>query len=259
MSANQHIEIKKKLIECSKKFYADGPKPKSGGFVPHNLEADHLLWVDPFAFLVAVIADQTISAERAWEVPYLLKQRLGYLDPKEIAEKVGYEKMQEIFGQPPKLHKYYNDVAKAVVDAANVVVDRYSGDASKIWKDEDDPYMISLKLDAFKKIGQKKSSMATNILVRDFGHKVKSNKGIDISFDRHVRRVFLRSGLVDVDEEDKIISKARELNPDYPGEVEYPSWRIGRDYCAPKKPNCDACCLTAVCPKFTNLDISEPN
>ncbi len=49
-------------------------------------EANDLIHADPFAFLVAVICDQGIVAERAWAVPYLLRQRLGHLDPDRIGQ-----------------------------------------------------------------------------------------------------------------------------------------------------------------------------
>jgi hypothetical protein len=43
--------------------------------------ADALIREDPFAFLLAVISDMGIRAERAWALPYLLGTRLGYLSP----------------------------------------------------------------------------------------------------------------------------------------------------------------------------------
>lgn len=159
--------------------------------------------------------------------------------------------MESVFGGYPKLHHYYKKMAKAVLNNANLIVKSYDGDASKIWKTETDPRVIQLKLRDFSWISQKKSSMATNILIRDFNLPVNSKKGIDVSFDRHVRRVFLRTGLVNIDSQYEIIMKARELSPEYPGELDYPAWRIGRYFCFPKKPNCGSCFLNVICPKLT--------
>ena len=146
MLPEEHNEIRKKLIDCNKKLYADGPKFKSGGFVPHNLEADGMIWEDPFAFLVAVTCDQGIKAEKAWEIPYKIKERLGFFDPARIAREVGYEKMESVFGEYPKLHRFYKKMAKAVLDNAKLVTENYNGDASQIWKNESDPRIIELKL-----------------------------------------------------------------------------------------------------------------
>jgi hypothetical protein len=49
-------------------------------FTPHP-EANALIINNPFAFLLAVIFDQGIPAERAWRAPYDMMQRLGHLDP----------------------------------------------------------------------------------------------------------------------------------------------------------------------------------
>ena len=53
-------------------------------FTP-NPDANRLIIEDPFAFLLAVIFDQGIKAERAWAAPYALRQRLGHLDPARMA------------------------------------------------------------------------------------------------------------------------------------------------------------------------------
>jgi hypothetical protein len=61
--------------------------------------------------------------------------------------------------------------------------------------------------------------MAVNILVRDYDLPISGSKeGIAVSYDVHVRRVFLRTGLARNDTEDEIVGTARELNPDYPGD-----------------------------------------
>jgi hypothetical protein len=53
-------------------------------FTPNDA-ANALIHADPFAFLVAVIADQGVVAERAWALPQLLEERLGHFDPGRVA------------------------------------------------------------------------------------------------------------------------------------------------------------------------------
>jgi hypothetical protein len=53
-------------------------------FTP-NAEANGMLHADPFAFLIAVINDQGILAERAWAIPFELRRRLGHFDPVRMA------------------------------------------------------------------------------------------------------------------------------------------------------------------------------
>ena len=99
--------------------------------------------------------------------------------------------------------------------------------------------------------------MATNILVRDFGIDVKDKRGIDISYDIHIRRVFLRTGLVEKDDMNLMIKTARKLNPEYPGALDNPCWIIGREYCHPKNPKCDKCPILKVCPKLLNTPLPK--
>ena len=93
-----------------------------------------------------------------------------------------------------------------------------------------------------------------NILARDFGIKVRDKKGIDISYVIHVRRVFLRTGLVEKDDMGILIKTARKLNPAYPGALYYPCWLIRRKYCSPNKPKCDYCPISDICLRLINND-----
>lgn len=43
---------------------------------------------------------------------------------------------------------------------------------------------------------------------------------------------------------------ARELNPEYPGIFDLSTWKIGRNWCYPKNPNCKNCYLNKYCPKI---------
>src|SRR5713101_2237036 len=97
-------------------------------------------------------------------------------------------------------------------------------------------------------IGQKKAAMAVEILERQLGVPVQRMEGSDIAYDIHTRRVFLRTRLADRDDREHMISVARRLNPTRPGALDMPTWLIGRGWCHPGVPNCEACPLTNVCP-----------
>ena len=74
--------------------------------------------------------------------------------------------------------------------------------------------------------------------------------GSDIAFDVHVRRVFLRTGLAERDDVSHMVEVARALYPPRPGELDYPTWRVGRTWCRPENPDCDQCALGDVCPRL---------
>lgn len=152
--------------------------------------------------------------------------------------------------EKPALHRY-KYMANRLSLASKLIIEKYGGDASRIWKEPMSAKELENRFREFKQIGQKKASMAVNILVRDFGIQISGDKsGIDISNDRQVRRAFLRTGLIKEESEKSLVNAARELNPEYPGELDYPTWVIGMRWCKPENPNCGECPLNEVCPKI---------
>jgi len=212
-----------------------------------NPAANDLVRTDPFAFLCAVIFDQNVPAERAWLAPFLLKERLGYLDPKSIAAADGA--VRAAIQQEPKLHRYVNKMPGWIVRAAQRVLDRYGGDAATIWSDNPTADVLQKRFDDFVGIAQKKAAMAVEILERDLGVPVRNLERSDIAYDVHIRRVFLRARLADRDDRDVMVGAARQLHQERPGALDLPTWLIGRGWCHPGVPDCAACPLTQVCPK----------
>lgn len=210
-------------------------------------EADQLIRNDPFAFLAAVICDQGVPAERAWEAPYLLKQRLGHLDIARIA--ADGEAVAAAFQQPPKLHRFVNNVPSWIVAAATQVMRFWDGDAGRIWNDRPDADVLQQRLTAFTGIAQKKAAMAVEILERDLNVPIGAMHKSDVAVDIHLRRVFLRTHLAERDDRDHMIEAARDLHPLRPGELDYPVWVIGRKWCTAGLPQCLTCPLTRLCPK----------
>lgn len=215
-------------------------------------DANDLILADAFAFLLAVIYDQGQRAESAWRYPYILQGRLGHLSPREIAD-MRLIDLDNLFAEYPRL-RYWRMGSARTLRAAEMVCSRYGGDASNIWlRGQPTPREIHARLEEFDGIAQKKASMAANILIRDLGHvkvPTESLAEIDVSYDRHVRRVFLRAGLTKVDEEDAMVEAARRLSPDYPGALDFPAWVIGREYCANTSPKCEQCPIYGECARL---------
>jgi uncharacterized HhH-GPD family protein len=210
-------------------------------------EANEFLETNDFAFLIGVLFDQNVPAERAWRAPFLLRQRLGHLDPERIA--ADEAAVRAAIESSPKLHRYITKMPRWVVLMARRVLTEYGGDASAIWSDQPSADELQSRLDAFVGIGQKKAAMAVEILERDRGVNIRNLERSDIAYDVHLRRVFLRTHLANRDDRDHMIAAARELHPVRPGELDLPSWLIGRSWCRPGIPDCASCPLTAACPK----------
>lgn len=211
-------------------------------------EANRFVFTDRFAFLVGVICDQGIKAERAWAAPYHLRHRLGHWDLDRIAAEHG--RVREAVAQKPALVHMTNKVPKWIVSAAQQVLNYYDGAAAKIWANEPPAARVIHRLQAFDGIGQKKSAMAVELLARILGVSFTDFEGSEIAYDVHVRRVFLRSGLVARDDLGEMVQAARKLHPQHPGLLDFPAWDIGRTWCRPTNPDCQACPIAAACPQL---------
>lgn len=215
------------------------------------VEADQLLKSDANAFLIGVLFTQGIPAERAWSGPWHLLRRLGSLDPQPLAENP--ERVRQALQQPPMLHRFKETLPRWIVSAACRLVDEYESDAANIWAPGSHVLEVTERLSAFDGIGRKKAVMAVEILTRHFGVSLEGRECGRVAYDIQVRRVFLRSGLVDVDSPEAIEQAAVRAFPESPGTLDLPAWLIGRETCRPKVPLCDECRLGKVCPRRTQL------
>ena len=134
----------------------------------------------------------------------------------------------------------------------------YAGDASRIWKDKPSSGLLIYRFLQFEGVGIKIATMATNILMRQFGVELYDKSSIDISPDVHIIRVFQRLGLTSFDEKNEKKSRegtiymARAIYPDYPGIFDSPCWDVGNRFCKAQGPKCkkggETCPFFDFCP-----------
>ena len=204
----------------------------------------------PHAFVLACLMDKKIKAERAWAIPYKIYKELKSFDIYKLKEKgKGYYK--DLFNKN-KFHIFNNDMAEVFYNGICRIIDKYEGKANKIWNDNPSSATVVYRFLEFDGCGIKIATMAANILARQFKIPMKDYYSIDISPDVHVRRVLYRLGFVEKEASpDMVIYKARELNPEFPGLIDFVCWEIGRNYCRPKFEYCECkkCDMNKVCPK----------
>lgn len=127
---------------------------------------------------------------------------------------------------------FYNGICR--------IIDKYEGKANKIWNDNPSSATVVYRFLEFDGCGIKIATMAANILARQFKIPMKDYYSIDISPDVHIRRVLYRLGFIEKNAKvERVIYKARELNPEYPGLIDYLCWEIGKNYCKPKFKDCE--------------------
>ncbi len=247
MDSNQE-RIVKILIEKGEELLR---KPYKKIEYTGNPEADDLLndlENFPHAFVLGSIMDRQIKAKKAWIIPYQISQEIGGFEFLRLL-KVSEDEFKEIFNRK-NLHRFNDDMAKYFYLGIQKIHKDYSDDASNIWKGNPRSATIVKRFLEFEGVGIKIATMAANILAREFKIPMKDHICIDISPDRHVKRVFKRLGFIPENASNaELIYTARELNPEYPGIFDLSCWKIRRDYCKPQNPDCEHCYLNAYCPK----------
>lgn len=238
--------LTKKLIELSEDAFAKSRK--NGPNFNVSPEASKLL-TDlekyPHLFLLACISNRRIPAEKAWNVPYNLSQFTKKLDINSLSkfESTDWLKFTKSIG-----HRLPATMAKSFELAIKKIQTDYDGNAADIWNDKPSSAVIIKRLREFNGVGQKIAAMTAQILKRGFGIEYADRTNLDLAIDVHTKRVMKRLGLVtETATKKEILSKAREMNPDFPGIFDLPLWNIGRDFCHETKPKCKKCQLKKLC------------
>lgn len=202
----------------------------------------------PHAFVLACLMDRQIRAERAWSIPYQIYKEIGDFDIYTLKQQ-GLEFYRKLFNDK-NLHRFNDTSAKVFYQGVCHIVDKYGGKANKIWDNNPSSAQIVYRFLEFKGCGIKIATMAANILARQFKIKMSDYYSIDISPDVHIKRVMYRLGFVGKEPQvEMIIYKARELNPQFPGLIDFACWQIGREYCRKNFEycKCDECFMNNVC------------
>jgi len=240
--------IRDQLVEHGKQLFN---APKQFVKFTKNDAADRLLndlEHNPHAFVLACIMDRQIKAERAWFIPYRFLEKLDEDFSIGKLNMLSVDDVKQLMTNPEPLHRFAAKMAVFFHAAIHRIVEQYEGDASLIWKGRPSSANVVYRFLEFAGVGPKIANMAANILARDFKIPLADYYSIDISADVHVRRVFERLGLTFKNPTvDQCIFQARALYPKFPGLMDLPVWEIGRNWCRPKNPQCQACYMRVGC------------
>jgi uncharacterized HhH-GPD family protein len=131
-------------------------------------EANELIARDPLALLIGFALDQQVTVQTAFSGPLKLKQRLGTLDAKTIAT-TDPERLEQIFRQPPAIHRFPGSMASRVQELAATIVDEYGGDAGRLWRDADDATELQRRIASLPGFGEMKIKGLGSVLALRFG------------------------------------------------------------------------------------------
>ena len=133
-----------------------------------NDAADELLARDPLALLIGFALDQQVPVQTAFSGPLKVKQRLGTLEPAEIA-RTDPARLEEVFRERPAVHRFPGTMAERVHDLASVVAEDYGGRAERVWTEAEDGAELRRRLTALPGFGKMKVTALGAVLAKRFG------------------------------------------------------------------------------------------
>ncbi|MDP7733251.1 HhH-GPD-type base excision DNA repair protein [Mycobacterium paragordonae] len=131
--------------------------------------ADALLDSNPFALLVGMVLDQQIPLEVAFAGPKKIVDRMGGIDAAEIAD-YDPDKFAALCSETPAIHRFPGSMAKRIQALAQIIVDRYDGDAAALWTAGDpDGQELLKRLKALPGFGDQKARIFLALLGKQYG------------------------------------------------------------------------------------------
>ena len=134
-------------------------------------EANRLIATDPMALLVGFALDQQITVQKAFDGPRALKERLGSLDAKKIAD----ADLEPIFRTPPAIHRFPGSMAKRVQELAAYIRDTYDGDAARVWTDATTSDELKTNIQNLPGFGEMKVKSLGSVLAKRFNIEIAND------------------------------------------------------------------------------------
>ena len=204
-----------------------------------------LIDTNPFAFLVGAVFQRGMPWRKVWEIPFHIDQH-DMLEPSKLTSATDDE-ISALFDDLPVKPRFPNIGVRTLKDTAKLVGE-FGGDATAIWTGTP-PRVVQQRLQGIYGVGPAIANMIVLLLRDQNGFFDGREHEIDIKSDVHVLRVLKRSGLISMENEYQAVCAARRLAPQYPAELDWPTWDIGQRWCHRTNPDCVNCPLSAVCPR----------
>jgi len=131
-------------------------------------DADRLVSENPAALLIGFCLDQQVPIEWAFQGPLRMRERLGTIDPVEVA-RMDPAKVEKAFQTPPALHRFPVSMAQRVYGLCKVIADEYGGDTTRIWTDAKDAKELQRRFAALPGFGAAKAKIMVGVVAKHLG------------------------------------------------------------------------------------------
>ncbi len=134
-----------------------------------DTDADRLLSDNPLALVVGMVLDQQVTFETAFAGPKKIADRMNSFDAAEIAD-YDPDKFAALCSEKPAIHRFPGSMAKRIQTLAQIIVDRYDGDAAGLWTagDPDGPELLR-RIKGLPGFGEQKAQIFLALLGKQYG------------------------------------------------------------------------------------------
>src|ERR687891_1052285 len=127
-------------------------------------DANALLAREPMALLIGFALDQQVPVQKAFSGPKVILERTGTLDARRLAEL----DLEDAFRERPAIHRFPGAMARRVRELAQVVVEEYGGDASRVWSEAADGDDLRRRIGSLPGFGEMKVKALGSVLAKRF-------------------------------------------------------------------------------------------
>src|SRR5215472_18814007 len=116
-----------------------------------------------------MLLDQQVPFETAFAGPKKIADRIGRLDAETIADH-DPDKFAALCSERPAVHRFPGSMAKRIQALAQIIVDRYDGDATGLWTAGDpDGKELLRRLKGLPGFGEQKAKIFLALLGKQYG------------------------------------------------------------------------------------------
>jgi uncharacterized HhH-GPD family protein len=137
--------------------------------LPIEPQANELLSRDGFALLLAMMLDQQVPFEKAFNSPYQLALRLSHEPTAQELADFDPDALAAVFAERPALHRFPRAMAARAQELARIIADRYDGDASALWATARDGAELRRRLTELPGFGAYKAQITIALLGKQLG------------------------------------------------------------------------------------------
>ncbi len=108
--------------------------------------------------------DQQVPVPKAFSGPLAIKERVGTLDPAELAA----TDLEPVFREKPAIHRFPSKMAERVHDLAAHVCAEYGGDAERVWTDAKNGEQLRANIEGLPGFGEMKVKALGSVLAKRY-------------------------------------------------------------------------------------------